>query len=151
MAIRNILQIGDPVLNKKCFSVEDFGEKTAELLNDMRDTLNASGGVGLAAPQVGVLRRALIISYENTYLECINPVILSSSGKSLNTEGCLSVKGKYGTVERPTLLKVKFFDRYGKVVQMKIQGYLARIFCHEFDHLEGILYTQRAIDITEEK
>ncbi len=151
MAIRNILQIGDPVLNKKCFPVEDFGEKIVELLNDMKDTLNASGGVGLAAPQVGVLRRVLIISYENTYLECINPVILSSSGKSRDTEGCLSVRGKYGTVERPTLLKVKFCDRYGKSVQMKIQGYLARIFCHEFDHLEGILYTDRAIDITEEK
>ena len=93
MAIRNIIQVGDPTLRKKSFEVTDFGPKTAQLLDDMKETLVKADGVGLAAPQVGVLRRVFIVSVEDKYFECINPVIVSSSGKQLGDEGCLSVRG----------------------------------------------------------
>ena len=151
MALRNILQIGDPVLRKKSFAVTDFGEKTAELLDDLKDTLKSAGGVGLAAPQVGVLRRIFIVDYEDKLYECVNPVITERKGSCEDTEGCLSVRGKYGTVARPTKITVKFQDRTGKPVTMKIQGYLARIFCHEYDHLDGVLYVDIAKNVGEDR
>lgn len=151
MAIRNIVQVGDEVLRKKSFEVTDFGEKTAQLLDDMRDTLIKSEGVGLAAPQVGVLRRIFIVKYENKYYECINPVMVSQKGKQVGQEGCLSVAGKYGTVERPMKVTVKAFDRNGKPFTVKEEGFVARAFCHEYDHLDGILYIDKAQDIMEER
>lgn len=151
MALRNIIQIGDPVLRKKCFEVTDFGDKTVELLTDMRETLAKSGGVGLAAPQVGVLRRIFIIDYENKFYECINPVITERKGKCEENEGCLSVRGKYGIVERPMKITVKFQGRTGEFHVMKPQGYLARIFCHEYDHLDGILYVDIAKTVEDEQ
>ncbi len=151
MAIRNIIQLGDPTLRKKSFPVTDFGEKTHQLLDDMKDTLIKAQGAGLAAPQVGVLRRVFIVMAENQYYECINPEIISESGKQIGDEGCLSVKGKYGTVERPNKVTVKAFDRYGKPFTVKAQGFLARAFCHENDHLNGVIYVDKAYNLQEEE
>ncbi len=151
MAIRNIIQLGDPTLRKKSFEVTDFGEKTHQLLNDMKETLKKADGVGLAAPQVGVLRRIFIISYEDKYFECINPVMLSQSGRQSGQEGCLSVKGKWGEVVRPNKVTVKALDRYGKPFTVEAEGFLARAFCHENDHLDGIVYVDKATNIQEDK
>lgn len=151
MAIRNIIQVGDPTLRKRSFEVTDFGEKTHQLLDDMKETLIKADGVGLAAPQVGVLRRIFIVSYEDNYYECINPVIVSKSGKQVGDEGCLSVRGKFGTVERPKKITVQAFDRYGNKFTVKAQDFLARAFCHEYDHLDGILYIDKATHVEEDK
>ena len=150
MAIRNIVQIGDEVLRKKSFEVTDFGEKTHQLLDDMKQTLIKAEGVGLAAPQVGVLRRIFIIDFDGQYFECINPVMVSQKGKQIGQEGCLSIKGKYGTVERPQIVEVKAQDRFGKPFTVKAEGFLARAFCHEYDHLDGTLYIDKAVDVMEE-
>ncbi len=151
MAIRNIIQVGDAVLRKKSFPVTDFGDKTRELIDDMKQTLEKANGAGLAAPQVGVLRRIFIVSAEGSYYECINPVIVKKSGKQVGEEGCLSVKGKYGVVERPMKVTVKAFDRNGKEFTVKASGFLARAFCHEYDHLDGILYIDKAQSLSEDK
>ena len=150
MAIRNIVQLGDPTLRKKSFEVVDFGAKTHQLLDDMKDTLIKANGAGLAAPQVGVLRRIFIVSADGQYYECINPTIVSKSGSQVGEEGCLSVRGKYGTVERPNKVTVKAFDRYGKPFTVKAEGFLARAFCHENDHLDGIIYLDKATNVMEE-
>lgn len=150
MATRNIIQYGDPTLRKKSFEVTDFGEKTHALLDDMIETLEEAKGAGLAAVQVGVLRRIFIVSVEDKIYECINPVILKKSGKQIGDEGCLSVKGKYGSVERPMKLVVKAQDRNGNFFTVTVRGFAARAFSHEYDHLEGILYIDKASDITEE-
>ena len=149
MAIRNIVQLGDQVLRKKCFEVTDFGPKTHQLLDDMRETLIKADGVGLAAPQVGVLRRIFILSVDGQYYECINPKIVKTSGSQTGTEGCLSVKGKYGTVTRPNFVTLEAFDRNGKPFKVKGEGLLARAICHENDHLDGIIYVDKATDIQE--
>lgn len=150
MAIRNIIQIGDPTLRKKSFEVTDFGEKTHALLDDMRQTLIKANGAGLAAPQVGVLKRIFIVSTDEGYFECINPQIVSCSGSQIGEEGCLSVKGKYGTVERPMCVTVTAYDRYGKKFTVNAKGFLARAFCHENDHLNGVIYVDKATDLMEE-
>lgn len=150
MAIRNIIQVGDPTLRKKSFEVTDFGEKTHELLDDMKDTLIKANGAGLAAVQVGVLRRIFIVAVDDVYYECINPVIVKESGKQLGQEGCLSVKNKYGTVERPMKVVLKAFDRYGKPFTVHASGFLARAICHEYDHLNGTLYIDKASEVMEE-
>lgn len=150
MAIRNIIQIGDPTLRKKSFEVTDFGEKTQQLLDDMKQTLFKAEGAGLAAPQVGVLRRVFIVWAEDKYYECINPVIVSQSGKQKGEEGCLSVKGKYGVVTRPNKVTVKAFDRFGKPFTVNAEGFLARAFCHEYDHLDGIIYVDKAESVKED-
>ena len=149
MAIRNIIQTGDPTLRKKSFEVTDFGEKTHQLLDDMKDTLILADGAGLAAPQVGVLRRIFIVSAEGQYFECINPKITSQSGEQIGEEGCLSVRGKFGTVKRPMKVTVKAQDRFGKPFTVKASGFLARAFCHENDHLDGVLYIDKATDVGE--
>ena len=150
MAIRNIVQVGDPTLRKKCFEVTDVGEKTHVLLDDMKQTLLKVDGAGLAAPQVGVLRRIFIVNAEGQYFECINPVVVEKNGKQVGTVGCLSVKGKYGEVERPMNVTVKALDRYGKPFTVKASGFLARAFCHENDHLDGILYIDKANYVQED-
>lgn len=150
MAIRNIIQVGDETLRKKCFEVTDFGPKTQQLIDDMKDTLFKADGAGLAAPQVGVLRRIFIVYAENKYYECINPVIVKQSGKQSGEEGCLSIKGQYGVVERPMKVTVKALDRFGKPFTVKAEGFTARAFCHEYDHLDGILYTDKAISVSKE-
>lgn len=149
MAIRNIIQVGDETLRKKSFPVTDFGEKTTQLLDDMKETLKKSEGVGLAAPQIGILRRIFIVWIEDEYYECINPTITKQSGKQIGEEGCLSVKGKYGTVERPMKITCSYFDRKGNPCSVTVSGFTARAFCHEYDHLDGILYIDKAKDVKE--
>lgn len=151
MAIRNIIQLGDPTLRKKSFEVTDFGAKTHALLDDMWQTLRLADGAGLAAPQVGVLRRVFIVSVDGEKYECINPVMISQSGKQIGDEGCLSVRGKYGRVERPNKITLKAFDRFGKPFTITAEGFLARAFCHEYDHLDGIIYVDKATNIQEDK
>ncbi len=124
MALRNIVQIGDETLRKKSFEVTDFGEKTSQLLDDMKQTLIKAQGVGLAAPQIGVLRRVFIVMIDNDYFECINPEIVKQSGKQIGEEGCLSVKGKYGTVERPEKVTVTAYDRNGKKFTVNAKGFM---------------------------
>ena len=150
MALRNIREDGDPILRKKCRPVTEFNERLFELLDDMAETMYEAPGVGLAGPQVGVLRRIFIVSVDDKYFECINPVIVSQSGKQIGEEGCLSVRGKYGTVERPNKVTVKALDRYGKPFTVKAEGFLARAFCHENDHLNGVLYVDKAVNIRNE-
>ncbi len=151
MAVRNIVQIGDQTLRKKSFEVTDFGEKTHQLLDDMNETLIKANGAGLAAPQVGVLRRIFVVSVDNAYFECINPVMVKQSGSQTGEEGCLSVKGKYGTVTRPNKVTVTAYDRNGKKFTVNAEGFLARAFCHEYDHLDGILYVDKATNVQEER
>ncbi len=151
MAIRNIIQMGDETLRKKAFEVTDFGEKTHQLIDDMKDTLIAANGAGLAAPQVGVLRRIFLVMVDNKYYECINPVMLSFSGSQKGLEGCLSVRGKQGNVERPYKVVFKAQDRYGKPFTLKLSGFTARAFCHEYDHLNGVLYVDKATYVEDEK
>lgn len=142
MALRQIVLEGDDVLTKKCREVVKFDDRLVQLIDDMIETLHQSGGVGLAAPQVGVLRRVAVVDIgdEKGVIELINPVITESSGKQVGIEGCLSLPDKWGITPRPLKVKVKAFDRHGKEFTISAEGFLARAFCHEIDHLEGILY-----------
>jgi peptide deformylase len=150
MAIRNIVQIGDDVLRKKCFEVTDFGEKTWQLLDDMKDTLKKAQGAGLAAPQVGVLRRIFLVDVEEGFFEFLNPEIISEKGEQCSVEGCLSVKGKWGDVKRPKTIVIKFQDRYGKHHKLTANDFFAKAISHENDHLNGILYVDKAFNIRNE-
>ncbi len=147
MAIRKIVQQGDPVLRKRSFEVTDFGKRTHELIDDMRDTLIKAEGAGLAAVQVGVLRRIFIVMVEEGYFEFINPEIIKTQGKQEGAEGCLSVAGKYGQVTRPQKLTIKAQDRFGKPFKLVAEDFFARAICHENDHLDGILYIDKATNI----
>lgn len=144
MAIRNVVQDGDEVLRKKCFEVTAFDEKLFQLLDDMKDTVRKEDGAGLAAPQVGVLRRAVVVDVSEGFFELINPVILEKKGEQTGWEGCLSVRGKRGVVTRPMVVKVEYSDRKGKRKKLVARGFFARAVCHELDHLDGVLYTDRA-------
>ncbi len=146
MAIRNIRVDDDPILRKTSRQVTEFNDRLFDLLDDMKDTLYKSGGVGLAAPQVGVLRRVVVMDVSedrNDYIELINPEITSVEGSQTGTEGCLSLPGLYGTVTRPMVVKVKAQNREGKWCLYKGEGLKARCFCHELDHLDGILYKDK--------
>lgn len=147
MAIRNIVQVGDDVLRKKSFLVTDFGDKTSQLLDDMKETLRKVKGAGLAAPQVGVLRRIFIVDVEEGYFEFINPEIISQKGEQYGVEGCLSVKGKEGDVKRPYKVTVKYQDRKGDYYKLTAEGFFAKAICHENDHLDGVLYIDKADNI----
>lgn len=151
MALRNIVQEGDEVLRKKTFAVENFDEKLHQLLEDMKDTVLQAEGAGLAAPQIGVLRKIAVIQVEEGYFELINPKIVEQKGEQVGTEACLSVKGKYGIVARPKLVKVEYQDRFGKPQTITATDFFARAVCHELDHLEGILYVDRATEIRYER
>lgn len=141
MAIRNIVKQGDNCLEKVCRPVTEFNKRLHILLDDMRETLAEADGAGLAAPQVGVLRRAaIIIDGEGGYLELINPEILEQQGSQEGAEGCLSVPGVYGVVERPQKITIQFQDREGQPQQLVLEDFLARAACHETDHLDGKLY-----------
>ena len=150
MAYRIILQSPDPILFKKCRPVEAFDEKLRILLDDMRETLEAADGAGLAAPQVAVLKRVCVVSTEDGYYELVNPELKSASGEQTGIEGCLSVKGKYGTVTRADKITVIAYDRYGKKKKYKVEGFTARAFQHEMDHLDGVLYTSKCKDLKDE-
>ena len=142
MGIRKILTDEDPALHKVCKSVEVFDKKLHKLLDDMADTLEEAQGVGLAAPQVGILRRVVLVDTGEEILELINPTIIETSGEQTGAEGCLSVPGKYGLVTRPNVVKVRAQDRFGDWFEAEGEELTARCFCHELDHLEGIVYTQ---------
>ena len=150
MARRNILTKEEPGLYKKCRPVTEFNARLHQLLDDMADTLEPENGVGLAAPQVGVLRRAVIVletnvpEGEDEYLiELINPEIIESSGEQYGAEGCLSVPGEYGMVRRPMNVKVRAQDRDGNFFEVEGTGLTARCFCHEIDHLDGVVFTSK--------
>lgn len=147
MALRNIVQEPNETLRKKCRKVEKITERILQLLDDMKETLAKADGVGLAAPQVGVLRRVVIIDVGEGPMELINPEILETSGEQTGEEGCLSVAGRWGVVTRPNYVKVKAMDRQGKERIYEGEGLLARAFCHEIDHLDGRLF----IDIMKEE
>ena len=142
MALRKILTDKEPALHKVCRPVTEFDKKLHTLLDDMRETLIQSGGVGLAAPQVGILRRVVLVDNGETILELINPELVQTDGDQEGAEGCLSIPGKYGWVKRPYYAKVKAQDRNGNCFETDGEELTARCFCHELDHLDGILYTQ---------
>ena len=142
MAIRNIVKVGDDILNKKCRPVTDFNDRLFTLLEDMHDTLTDAHGAGLAAPQVGILRRVVIVDTGDGILELINPTMVETSGEQVGAEGCLSVPGKYGLVKRPYYAKVRAQDRNGDWFEAEAEELIARCFCHELDHLDGVVYTQ---------
>ena len=144
MALRKIVEQGDPCLNKVCRPVTDFNRRLHVLLDDMLDTLADANGAGLAAPQVGVLRRVCIVMDEDTeeYLELINPEIIAASGEQTGLEGCLSVPGKWGIVTRPNVVRVRAQDRDGNWFEAEGEALTARAFCHEIEHLDGHLYTE---------
>ncbi len=144
MAILNILKEGDETLRKKCRRVDEITPRILRLLDDMHDTLEKAQGVGLAAPQVGVLRRIVIVEIGDKKYEMINPEIIKTSGKQDDIEACLSVPDTYGRVIRPNIVKVRATDRHGKVYEVEGEGLMARCFCHELDHLDGILYIDKA-------
>ena len=143
MAIRNVVKMGDPVLNKKAKKVVDFNEKLHTLLDDMADTMYNEDGVGLAAPQVGILRRAVVVDIGTGLVELINPQIIAQEGEQTDVEGCLSVVDYVAEATRPNYVKVKAQDRNGKDFEIEGEGLMARAFCHELDHLEGILFVER--------
>ena len=142
MGIRKILTDKDPALHKVCKPVEKFDWRLHKLLDDMADTLEEANGVGLAAPQVGILRRVVIVDTGEEILELVNPTIIETSGEQEGPEGCLSVPGKYGLVKRPYTAKVRAQDRDGQWFEAEGEELIARCFCHELDHLDGIVYTQ---------
>ena len=145
MAIRTIVTEEDPILHKRCHPVTQFDEKLWDLLDDMKETLAVANGVGLAAPQVGILRRVVIVvNDEGEVLELINPEILDQSGEQDGLEGCLSIPGKFGFVTRPMWVKVRAQDRNGQWVEHEGEELTARCFCHELAHLDGHLYSELA-------
>lgn len=140
MAIRNIVRHGDDVLTKKCRKVEVFDQRLSDLIDDLFDTLYDSGGAGLAAPQVGVLRRIAVIDIDDCPYELVNPEIVEVRGEQFGTEGCLSYPGQFGMVRRPNWVKVKAQDRHGNWHEYEGEELLARAFCHETDHLDGNMF-----------
>ena len=143
MAIREIVKKGDEVLNKKCHPVTKFDERLHTLLDDMGETLRDADGVGLAAPQVGILRQVVVvINEDDEIIELVNPEIVKTSGEQFGLEGCLSVPGQYGFVKRPMIVRVKAQDRNGVPFEVEDEGLTARCFCHEIDHLSGHLFDE---------
>ena len=150
MALRNIVTKEDKILYKVCRPVVKFNDRLHQLLDDMADTLTKANGVGLAAPQVGVLRRAVLVLESNVgedeeefVIELINPEILETSGEQIGGEGCLSVPGEYGVVRRPSYVKVKAQDRFGEWFEYEGEGLTARCICHELEHLDGHLFLEK--------
>ena len=143
MAIRQIYKQGEEILTKKCREVTDFGPRLWALLDDMHDTVKKANGAGLAAPQVGIMRRAaVVLNDDGTFVEIVNPEIIKREGKQEDAEGCLSFPGIYGMVTRPNVIQVKYQDRNGKWVMRTAEGFTARAFCHEIDHLDGVCFVQ---------
>ena len=142
MGLRKILTDKDPALHKVCRPVEKFDWRLHKLLDDMAETLEEANGVGLAAPQVGILRRVVIVDTGDGLLELINPTIIETDGEQVGPEGCLSVPGKYGLVKRPMFAKVRAQDRFGEWYEAEGEELIGRCFCHELDHLDGIVYTE---------
>ena len=152
MAIRKIVERGDPLLEKVCRPVTEFNARLHTLLDDMAETLDEAGGVGLAAPQVGILRRVCIVrDSEDELIELINPEIVSSEGEQTGLEGCLSIPGRYGVVTRPYKVRLRAQDRDGTFFEVEDEDITARCFCHEIEHLDGHLYTERCDHLLSEE
>lgn len=147
MALRNIVYEDNPMIRKKSRFVEDFDEKLWDLLDDMKETMIKNEGCGIAAPQVGVLKQVVIIDAENMFFELINPKIISSCGSQESIEGCLSVKNHNGLVIRPLTVTVEFYNRYGSLIKITVSDFLATVFCHEIDHLSGVLFVDKAKEL----
>ncbi len=146
MALRNIVKVGDSILDKKSRTVEKFDEKLSMLIDDMLETMYKENGVGLAAVQVGMLKRVVVIDVGDGPMELVNPEITLAEGEQREQEGCLSLPGKYGTTVRPMKVQVKAQNREGKWQVFTGEGLKARAFCHELDHLDGVLFTSKVID-----
>ena len=146
MAIRNVVKIGEENLRKKSKPVKDFDEGLWELLDDMKETMFHCDGMGLAAPQVGVLRRVVVMEVNNAFYELVNPEIIKTKGKDVEEEGCLSVGKFRGRVERPMTVTVKAQDRFGYEFTLTGEKWLARCICHEVDHLDGVLFVDKSIN-----
>ncbi len=149
MALRNIFTEGDDILRKKSRKVEKINEKVIEILDDMIDTMREHYGIGIAAPQVGILKSMFVVELDDKLYELINPEILEMKGEVEEEEGCLSVPNKVGMVKRPEYVKIKGLNRYGEEVFYEAEGLLAKAFCHENDHLSGILYIDKAKNVHE--
>ena len=148
MAIRNIIEEGDPILRKKCREVDKVDDRIRMILDDMVETMREANGVGLAAPQVGIMRRMFVAEPEpDEVYYFVNPVISEEEGAQESEEGCLSVPGYTGTVQRPEKLKIKGLDRNGNEQEYVFEGFNAIVMCHEYDHLDGILYTDKAKEV----
>ena len=145
MALRQIVKIGEPVLRKKSKVVKEINDRLIDLLDDMADTMYEADGVGLAAPQVGILKRVVVVDIGDGLIELINPEIIEAEGEYLDNEGCLSVPGESGDVLRPYRVKVRALNRFGETIEIEGEELLARAFCHEIDHLDGILYIDKVI------
>ncbi len=146
MAVRNIRQLGDGMLKKKCREIKEITPRIKELIEDMKETMYEAEGVGLAAPQVGVLKRVVVIDIGDGPIVLVNPRLLESSGQQTGEEGCLSVPGKYGIVTRPMNVKIEAWDENMEYMVMEGEELLARAICHEIDHLEGHMYVEKAED-----
>ncbi len=151
MAIRNIRKLGEDVLRKKSRIVEEIDERILTLLDDMADTLYESNGVGLAAPQVGILKRIAVIDVGDGLIELINPQIIEQSGEQDGPEGCLSVPGKFGYVKRPYKVRVRATNRLGDEFEVEGEELLARALCHEIDHLDGVVFVDKVSEYIEDE
>ena len=145
MAIRNIVKNGDEILRKVCRTQMTFDEKLATILDDMIETMYAADGVGLAAPQIGMLRRYCVIDVGDGVIELVNPVIEEAEGEQLEQEGCLSYPGEFGTTRRPQKVTVRAQNRHGETIRVTGEGLLARALCHEIDHLDGVIFKDRTV------
>ncbi len=151
MAVMKIYRLGEDVLRKKAHPVKLFDRRLVGLLKDMAETMYSADGCGLAAPQVGILRRIVVIDVGDGLVELINPEIIASEGSIVEPEGCLSVPGRRGTVARPEKVTVQALDRKGRPIEFTAEGFFARAVCHELDHLDGIVYVDKMIeDVTDE-
>lgn len=146
MAKRKIVKVGDDVLRKECREVTVFDDKLRELLDDMAETMYSANGVGLAGPQVGLLKQVAVVDTDGKLYKIVNPKITFTSGEQIDYEGCLSVPNENGKVNRPNEIVVECMDENGKQVKIEAEGYLARAFCHEIDHLHGILFIDKVIE-----
>ena len=154
MAQRFVVQVGEPILRKVCKEVKNFDAELGALLDDMKQTVRAEDGAGLAAPQIGVDARVVVVDVEEGFFELVNPEIYYEKGDQTGPEGCLSVKGKQGIVTRPEKVKIVYRDRTGRKHKLTAEGFFARAVCHELDHLDGVLYIDKAtniVDLTEEE
>lgn len=149
MAVRKIVTLGDEILRKKSKPVTEFDEKLGVLIDDMAETLEKENGVGIAAPQIGVLKRVIVVADGDKYIGLVNPVVYKAGGVQENVEGCLSIPGKFGITSRPRKVTVKALDRNGNEIKVTGTEILARGLCHEIDHLNGILFIDNAIRMLE--
>lgn len=149
MALRNIVLEGDEILRKRAREVTEIDDRIRMILDDMVETMKENDGAGLAAPQVGIFKRIFVAEVDGEIIELINPEILESDGVQFEDEGCLSIPGRIGTVERPEFIKMRGLNRYGQEVVYEGSGFLPIVLSHEYDHLDGILYTDKAVNIRE--